>query len=54
MASAIKNENEKKISYFFSLKMGGLVVVNCVDALGQITLSTLMDNPKHIDTISMG
>ena len=41
MASAIKNE-----------KMGGLVAINCVDALGQLTLSTLIDFPKHIDTMS--
>ena len=54
MASAIKNENEKKISAFFSFKSGGLVAINCVVAIGQLTLSILMDFPKHIDTTSMG
>ena len=54
MASAIKSENEKNISYFFSFKMDGLVALNCVNALGQFTLSILMDFPKHIDTMSMG
>ena len=50
MASAIKNENEKKYLVFLFLQnwwFGGY-------ALGQLTLSILMDFPKQIDTISMG